>query len=100
MAKIDQRPKEKMRLSIELADNGIILRNPDCEDDVTVALDVKGDYHEGYGYEIDRSDVYKAIGRKIYGWLMGVVFQEHADYWLATGAELNITATLTGRKRE
>ena len=99
MAKIDQRPKEKMRLSIELADNGIILRNPDCEDDVTVALDGKGYHREGYGYDIDHTDVHRAIGRKIYVWLMDVAFQENADYWLPTGAELNITATLTGRER-
>ncbi len=38
MAKIDNRPKEKMRLTIEFADNGIILRNPDCEDEVTLAV--------------------------------------------------------------
>lgn len=93
MAKIDNRPKEKMRLNIELADNGIILRNPDCEDDVTVALDGKG-----YGCDID-TDARRAIGRKIYGWLMDVAFQEHADYWLATGAELIITATINGRER-
>jgi len=29
---------EKMRLTIEFADNGIILRNPDCEDIVELAL--------------------------------------------------------------
>ena len=38
MAKIDNRPKEKMQLTIEFADNGIILRNPELEDEVTLAL--------------------------------------------------------------
>lgn len=27
-----------MRLTIEFADNGIILRNPECEDEVTLAV--------------------------------------------------------------
>ena len=99
MAKIDERPIEKMRLTIELADNGIIVRNPYCEDDVTVAVDGKGYHREGYGYDIDFSDVYNLIGRKIYEWLTDVAFQEHDEYWLSTGAELEITATLTGRER-
>ena len=30
------RPKEKMQLTIEFADNGIILRNPELEDEVTL----------------------------------------------------------------
>lgn len=38
MAKISNNPKEKMRMNIELADNGIIIRNPDYEDDVTLAI--------------------------------------------------------------
>ena len=89
MAKIDNRPKEKMRLVIEFADNGIILRNPDCEDEVTLAL-MKGDWTDS----IDHSDEYKAIGKKIYDWMMNVVEE---DEIIATGAELDITATLTGR---
>ena len=43
-------PKEKMRMNIELADNGIIIRNPECEDEVTLAMS-----HEngriGMGYD-------------------------------------------------
>ena len=38
MAKVTNNPKEKMRMNIELADNGIIIRNPDEEDEVTLAL--------------------------------------------------------------
>ena len=52
MAK-ENRPKEKMRLVIEFADNGIILRNPDCEDEVTLAL-AKGEWTDS----IDHSDEY------------------------------------------
>ena len=37
---------EKMRMTIELADNGIILRNPDCEDEVTLALEGTETYGE------------------------------------------------------
>ena len=101
MAKTDNRPKEKMRLTIEFADNGIILRNPDLEDEVTLALMGKGIHkQDGYGYDIDHTDEYKAIGRKVYEWLTEVAVSEHSDYWIATGAELDIVATLTGRKYE
>ena len=101
MAKIDNRPKEKMQLTIEFADNGIILRNTDCEDEVTLALTGKGTHKpEGYGCDIDHTEEYKAIGRKVYEWLTEVAVAEHSDYWIATGAELDIVATLTGRKNE
>ena len=38
MAKIKDNPVESMRLDIEFADNGIILRNPDLEDEGMLAL--------------------------------------------------------------
>lgn len=98
MAKTDNRPKEKMRLTIDLADNGIILRNPEYEDEVTLALTKGVKKEDGYGYNIDHSEEYMAIGRKIYNWL-NVAFQEHSDYWISTGAELDITATINGRDR-
>ena len=101
MSKIDNRPKEKMQLTIEFADNGIILRNPDFEDEVTLALTGKGTHKpEGYGYDIDHTEEYKAIGRKVYEWLTEVAVTEYSGYWIATGAELDIVATLTGRKSE
>ena len=95
MAKTDNRPKEKMQLTIEFADNGIILRNPELEDEVTLAL-TKGEWTDS----IDHSDEYKAIGKKVYDWLTEVVVSEHSDYFVTTGAELDITATLNGRRRE
>ena len=100
MAKIDNRPKEKMQLTIEFADNGIILRNPECEDEVTLALTGKGALQttEGYGYNIDHSEEYRAIGKKIYDWLTEVAMPEHSDYFVTTGTELDITATLNGRR--
>ena len=98
MSKIDNKPKEKMRLTIEFADNGIILRNPELEDEVTLALTGKGIHRDdGYGYIIDHSEEYKILGRKIYEWLTEVVVPEYADYFITTGAELDIVATLTGR---
>ena len=101
MAKIDNRPKEKMQLTIEFADNGIILRNPDLEDEVTLALTGKGIHRDdGYGYVIDHSEEYRSIGKKIYDWLTEVVVAEYSGDFISTGAELNIMATLTGRKRE
>ena len=86
MAKIDNRLKEKMQLTIEFADNGIILRNPDCEDEVTLAL--------------TGSEEYRVIGKKIYDWLTDVVVAEYSDHLITTGAELDITATLNGRRRD
>ena len=81
-----------MQLTIEFADNGIILRNPECEDEVTLAL-TKGEWTDC----IDHGDEYKAIGKKVYDWLMDVVVHDHSSEIIATGAELDITATLTGR---
>ena len=92
MAK-DNKPKEKMRLTVEFADNGIILRNPECEDEVTLAV------HPDTGYNqkgADYSEEYKAIGQKIYDWLLNVVVEDHSYEWISTGAELSITATLDG----
>ena len=87
-----------MRLTIEFADNGIILRNPDCEDDVTLALDGSGTHSaDGWGYDVDHSDEYKAIGKKVYDWLTEVVVPEYSGHFISTGAELDIIATMTGR---
>ena len=98
MAKTDNRPKEKMQLTIEFADNGIILRNPDCEDEVTLALIKEKHKEVGYGYDIDHSEEYRVIGKKIYDWLTEVVVAEYSGYLVTTGAELDITATLNGRR--
>ena len=98
MAKINNRPKEKMQLTIEFADNGIILRNPECEDEVTLALIKEKHKEVGYGYDIDHSEEYRVIGKKIYDWLTEVVVAEYSGYLVTTGAELDITATLNGRK--
>lgn len=93
MAKIDNRPKEKMRLTIEFADNGIILRNPDDEYDVTLVLSGEN------GYNVDHSEEYRIIGKKIYDWLTDVVVSDHSNHWIAIGADFDIVATLIGRKR-
>jgi hypothetical protein len=98
MAKIENRPKEKMQLMIEFADNGIILRNPELEDEVTLALIKEKHKEVGYGYDIDHSEEYRVIGKKIYDWLTEVVVAEYSGYLVTTGAELDITATLNGRR--
>ncbi len=100
MAK-ENRPKEKMRLVIEFADNGIILRNPELEDEVKLALTKKIEYAEGAyrsRYDFVHDDEYKIIGQKIYDWLVEVVAPQYSDMWISTGAELDITATMTGRE--
>ena len=99
MAKIDNRPKEKIQLTIEFADNGIILRNPELEDEVTLALTGECTHKtEGYGYDLDHSEEYRVIGKKIYDWLTEVVVPEYSGYFITTGAEFDITATLNGRR--
>ena len=95
MAKAVNNPKEKMRMNIELADNGIIIRNPDCEDDITLAItsEARTIYNEK-----DLSNEYKAIGRKIYDWLFDVVIQEHEGDLIITNFDIDITATCKGRE--
>ena len=90
MARIVKEPMEKMRMNIELADNGIIIRNPECEDEVTLAMN-------GYGYDINHTDEYKAIGKKIYDWLLDVVMQEHDTELVITNFDIDVVATCKGR---
>ena len=94
MAKVTNNPKEKMRMNIELADNGIIIRNPDCEDDITLAItsEVRTIYNQK-----DLSNEYKAIGRKIYDWLLDVVIQEHEGDMIITNFDIDVVATCKGR---
>ena len=92
MSKVTNNPKEKMRMNIELADNGIIIRNPDCEDEVTLAMD-KGEWTDN----LDHSDEYRAIGRKIYSWLMDVVIQDHTDF-IITNFDIEVVATCKGHE--
>ena len=93
MAKTVNNPKEKMRMNIELADNGIIIRNPDCEDEVTLAME-KGEWTDN----IDHSDEYKAIGRKIYDWLMDMECDKHRGDIIITNFDIDIVATCKGHE--
>lgn len=97
MAKIKDNPLEQMKLDIEFADNGIILRNPDYEDEVTLALTLEKTDEEGKRTDWHAKE-YRAIGKKIYDWLE-VAVAEHDDHWLSTGANLHIMAELRGRKK-
>ena len=92
MAKVTNNPKEKMRMNIELADNGIIIRNPENEDEVTLAME-KGEWTDN----LDHSDEYKAIGKKVYDWLTEVVLQEHTDF-IITNFDIEVAATCKGRE--
>ena len=95
MAKVTNNPKEKMRMNIELADNGIIIRNPDCEDDITLAItsEARTIYNER-----DLSNEYKAIGKKIYDWLLNVVIQEHESDLIITNFDIDVVVTCKGRE--
>ena len=94
MAKISNNPKEKMRMNIELADNGIIIRNPDEEDEVTLAI-TSNDYINRD--EHDLKNEYQAIGKKIYDWLLNVVIEDHTDF-IITNFDIDVVATCKGRE--
>ena len=85
-------PAECLKMNIELADNGIIIRNPENEDEVTLAMN-KGEI----GDTIYDDDIYKAIGKKVYDWILGVVMEEHTDF-IITNFDIDITATCKGRE--
>ena len=97
MAKTVNNPKEKMRMNIELADNGIIIRNSENEDEVTLAM-TKDEGVTGLGYRPDHSDEYQLIGMKIYSWLMDVVLQEHEGELVITNFDIDVVATCKGRE--
>ena len=80
-------------------DNGLtfvgINRNPDCEDDITLAI--TSEAKTIYG-DKDLSNEYKAIGRKIYDWLLDVVIQEHKSDLIITNFDIDVVATCKGRE--
>ena len=85
-------PAECLKMNIELADNGIIIRNPDEEDEVILAME------KGYRSEqIDHSDEYRAIGKKIYSWLMDEVMDKHRDF-IVTNFDIDVVATCKGHE--
>ena len=96
MAKVTNNPKEKMRMNIELADNGIIIRNPENEDEVTLAIE-HGRKTDCYGMNIDLSDIHQAIGEKIYSWLQHMVIEKHTDF-IITNFDIDVVATCNGRE--
>lgn len=98
MAKITNSPIETMRLDIEFADNGIILRNPDIDDEVTLALTKETTSTSlARVCDFDHTEEYRAIGKKLYDWLTDVAVPDNADHWITTGARLSIKAELEGR---
>lgn len=84
-------PAECLKMNIELADNGIIIRNPENEDEVTIAM-VK----EEWSSNIDHTIEYEAIGRKIYKWLQDII-EERTDF-IIYGFDLDIKAVAKGRE--
>lgn len=92
MARISNNPKEKMRMNIELADNGIIIRNPENEDEVTIAQTALN-FHEK-----DNINEYQAIGKKVYDWLMMVATDRYAYNFIITNFDIDIVATCKGRE--
>lgn len=91
-------PAECLKMNIELADNGIIIRNPECEDEVTLATETFTHKSDGFGLNTDHSDEYKAIGKKVYDWLLNVVIPEHEDDLIITNFDLDIKTVAKGRE--
>lgn len=91
--------KETMRMVINLAENGIIIRNPDSIDPDNAYLAMsKATKNEPYGYTFDHSDEHRAIGRRIYAWLMEELSEEHECKMEINGFEIEINAWVTGRE--
>jgi hypothetical protein len=84
---------ETLRMNIEMADNGIIIRNPDIEDEVILAMH-KGEYCD----MIDHTDEHRSVGKIIYEWLMNVVLPDQdPNVIITTGFQLEINAKCEGR---
>ena len=83
-------PAECLKMNIELADNGIIIRNPDEEDEVTLALH-RDDSDRA------RDDEYKAIGKKVFDWLMDEIIENRTDL-IITNFDIDVVATCKGRE--
>ena len=80
-----------MRINIEMADNGIIIRNPDCEDEVTLVVTCRDSIVQF------RTNEYNAIGKNVYDWLMDEVYLNCEADLIITNFDLEITATCKGR---
>lgn len=87
---------EFMNLDIELADNGIIIRNEANEDEVTLALERD---RRNYDEKDSRQDMYKAIGEKVYDWLMDDVINKQSDNLVVTNFDVEISVECIGRER-
>lgn len=87
---------EFMNLDIELADNGIIIRNEANEDEVTLALERDRRFNDE---KDSRQDIYKAIGEKVYDWLMDDVINKQSANLLVTHFDVEIIVECKGRER-
>ena len=84
-------PAESLKMNIELADNGIIIRNLECEDDVILATS------KDYGSAgIDHDDEYKAIGKKIFDWMYNDLLGKMEDF-IVTNFDIEVQAKAKGR---
>lgn len=84
---------ERKKITIELADNGIIIREPDCVDVVQLSLYQRNTVEE-------YSQIYHDLGEILFGWLMEVVLEDYKGPLVAEGFKVEFNAEITGRKRE
>lgn len=89
-------PAECLKMNIELADNGIIIRNPENEDEVFLAMESYRPTSDGPS--TDHSDEYKLIGMKVYHWLFDEVLEKHSDKLIITNFDIDVVAVAKGRE--
>ncbi len=94
--KKEKQPTGLLRLSIQLAQNGIILTDRDNEE----FFMVESDNEVSCDHEERKSRIHRLIGSTIYEWLEVAMIDEHERTWYITGAELDINVRLTGQSIE
>ena len=86
---------EYLKMNIELADNGIIIRNPNEEDEVTLALNLRDSCD--YNGDNCREDEYKAIGKKVFDFLMDDIVENHTEF-IITNFDIEVQVVAKGRE--
>lgn len=86
---------EYLKMNIELADNGIIIRNPNEDDEVTLALHLRDS--RDYNGDNCREDEYKAIGKKIFDFLMDDLVENHTEL-IITNFDIEVQVIAKGRE--
>lgn len=91
-----QTEPDVLRISIDLANNGVIIRNPDDEGDVQLVL-YKPHCENSFSTESAHDDEYKEIGKRIVFWMYNAVLEMHSDELNVTGFNMEVAVSCIGR---